>query len=705
MMQTTNNNTLFRGRALFHVLLFMFLFSLLLFAFVNIEIEERELTNVRDLSNGNEVAAVKHPMTALTHFVRRNEPLTLSISSDEDDVESNALRSFVCRKIEGPSDTSFQRVWEQIKPSIVKVSLIDKEWTKNIRSMKNFTDWVDESMSYFTYSRMQHTSLSRPIDQTRSIGRIHSILEEKMRFPKTAPPLRIVVFGGSVTNGRSCMDNKFNFDVRNDSIGGKERNTPTPQAKLCAWPGRLQDMMDETFGLGVVEIQNLAVAGAKSDVSAAFMGFGLIPGSTPDIIIWDHGINDAMTTINPNVNYEETSSLDTEQIFEKLQNFYQAAISLPTSCDNPDPPLVIMLDSLLGHQTRFPQISEALRISSAVSKMLTWYPDIWGISSANTIRPYILSKVSDEQKMIGLLGSPDVSTHPGMMYHISIAWVLMFNVLNALHDNCVTRDISPTTSSSTEISKPVDEGAYLQLSLIPELNAELRMVDIPALWNERIPEQLDYETCLDKQMAQTEAMKKFTNHSSLTCYYVWIVNSMLSDYSPEDIQAKIEPYLVSNEGWTPNSMDNARNRGGWVASGGWGSFFEMQFSDVPTTVTSLSLVYMKSYSQMWINATLQIDCLFFNPSIDGSSEFPTLTDSNTPRILDQNDTLGMISRTESYSSIRHFISGYHDDETSILVPVKLSLPDRTLEEGKSALRLHFRLVDGETFKIAGMALC
>jgi hypothetical protein len=128
----------------------------------------------------------------------------------------------------------------------------------------------------------------------------------------------------------------------------------------------------------------------------------------------------------------------------------------------------------------------------------------------------------------------------------------------------------------------------------------------------------------------------------------------------------------------------------------------MQFSDVPVIINSLTIVYMQSYSQMWINSTLQIDCIFYNPSFYVSTDSLEEIDLIA---LGHNETSGMVNRTDSYTSISHVISGYHDDKTSILVPIKLPLPDRTLDEGESALQLRFRLLDGRTFKIAGMALC
>jgi hypothetical protein len=241
-------------------------------------------------------------------------------------------------------------------------------------------------------------------------------------------------------------------------------------------------------------------------------------------------------------------------------------------------------------------------------------------------------------------------------------------------------------------SNPLNTNKYLQLSQIPELYAELRMVDIPVVWRDRIPDPLEHDACLDQQNAKAAASKKFTKDSSLTCYYAWIVNTVLQVDKPKQVNNKIKPYLVRNQGWSAFSTVPKEKPGGWIVNGGRGSFFELQFTDVPTSVGSLTIIYMQSYSSKWMNSTVQIDCIFQTPTY-------------RRHVLGHNYTPGLIRRTESYSTTSYTLSGYHDEETSILVPVKLSLPDRIEEEGKSMLRLHFRLLDGQTFKIAGMALC
>jgi hypothetical protein len=95
-------------------------------------------------------------------------------------------------------------------------------------------------------------------------------------------------------------------------------------------------------------------------------------------------------------------------------------------------------------------------------------------------------------------------------------------------------------------------------------------------------------------------------------------------------------------------------------------------------------LYMKSYSEKWYNATLQID---FSIGLSQQN-------------VSQNDESLMLP-TES---LRHYISGYHTDETSILVPEEIRLPSSNRND-EDTLRLKFTLIEGETFKITGMALC
>jgi hypothetical protein len=290
------------------------------------------------------------------------------------------------------------------------------------------------------------------------------------------------------------------------------------------------------------------------------------------------------------------------------------------------------------------------------------------------------------------------------MYHISIAWTLMFNILYTVHDNCITRSIDQTRQLSSEQFISDDRVAqpneYFKLSRLPELNDELLTLDVPNVWRDRLPKSLSHHECLQEHATKIEASKKFTNHSSLKCYYAWMVNRVLRVESPDDVLNVLQPYVVMNEGWSSFGKDRKERPGGWLPAEGKGSYFELQFDDVPLTVNSMTIIYMQSYSEKWFNSTLQIDCTFINNHDDVDNEINIVKTNKTAAAnADHN------SKMIDSSTIRHFLSGYHEEQTSILMPIKLPLPHRVLKDGKSTLTLRFELLDGETFKIAGIALC
>jgi hypothetical protein len=580
--------------------------------------------------------------------------------------------SLLCQTI-GANDQSFQKVWENTKETIAAVSLLKANWIHDLRTNPSFTNWVQESMSYFTYSRLQRSSIARPLDQFRTFGRIHSILENKLTNPDTAPPLRIVVFGGSVTAGHQCLVNIFDFQVKRQ---GRD-DAVHAAVHMCAWPGRLQDMLDEILGKGVVEIINMSVGGASSDMSTVAMEFGLIPGSSPDIVVWDHGSNDA------------AEYLDAPKLFtKKLQPFYQAARNLPNSCNLTDPPLVIFLDTLLGDTLKFPNIYQSLTTSEAVWKIVTWYHNTWGISYANVVRPHVLSNLQSKEDIFPLLGSKGLFVHPGMMFHITVAWVFVFNILYALHDNCIERtnaltSLKPTKSSDTKtaVRQTID---HLDGVHIPELTDNLKILDVQAEWKGRIPDEQDIELCLEKQSVANSSTEKATPHSTSKCFYVWMVNRVAKVTTTDHVNQVLQPYLVGNEGWQASGFPVQQPRTGWFAEEGRDSWFELAFEGLPISVQSLTVVYMKSYSEKWYNATVQIDCSIGASMNHNSSreDFPV----------------------SSAESLRYHLTGYHVEKTSVLIPEKLQLPSQNRNSGDT-LHLKFKLIEGETFKITGMALC
>ena len=649
---------------------------------------------------------------------------------------TSSSSSQLCRLID--SNTAFPYVWENtIKPQILNVSLMDEsDWNHNLRIQPSFTQWVQESMRYWTLEKLQHTVLSPPLQRHRTIQHLHTILERKLqhRHDTSVPPLRILVLGGSVTTGHECLENIFDFRVRKDGQNNGRKASTDTQVKQCAWPGRLQDMCDAIFGPNIVEITNMATGGAQTEMSTTVLQFGLLPNRmVPDIIAWDHGINDAivpvMTATTKTTTTTKTSDIVTDRIFQKLQAFYQATIHLTsdtcphtteTTTTTTPPPVIILLDTLLGHIDKFPNMVDALTASAAVSKMTSWYPNIWGISYANTIRPYVLSHLVQKRESLPLLGMKGLYTHPGMMYHISMAWTMTYNIISALHNNCILQSIhddettihdemARTTTDSATATSPsvlVSRTRELDVGQIPELTDDLLLMDVPNQWNQRVSEStmttsMNTETCHRAQLNTPPPHQ----HSSLRCYYAWIANRVLRIESPRDIYQVIKENLVENRGWT-SFHDDIKTSPGWVAKKGRGSYFEMLFDPVPPTVESFTLIYMQSYSEKWFNSTLQIDGTLEEYDSDGDrNKDPNTTTPSQPPTT----TTRTATNSTAYTSttIRHLLSGYHPETTSILIPSQLPLPSvvPSSPSRRRRLRLQFQLVEGESFKIAGMAIC
>jgi hypothetical protein len=578
-------------------------------------------------------------------WVAEDHNVTVDWGEEGDTSEDNdsrpTSRTLLCERI--GADRSFLDFWEKEKPPIAAVSLLHAEGFNDIRSNALFTDWVAESMSYFTHSRLQRSALVRPIDSNKSFRRIRTIIETKLRNPVDAPPLRLTVFGGSATAGHQCLINKFDYPVR---VAGSDEDVNTPIHK-CAWPGRLQDMMDAILGEGIVEVRNVAAGGATTSTSTMVVEYSLLPGPTPDVIFWDHGVNDAL------------QQRDAPEIFEELlQPFYRATRTLQT-CEQ-DAPLVVMVDTFLGEHDKIKKVSKSMEVAAAVYRMVSWYPDTLGISYANTVRPYVLSHLSSRMDPLSLLGSRGLFVHPGMMYHISVAWVVLFNMLQGLHDTCN----APAVDDNQEVLDNSTVNHHLDGFDIPELDGKLTYTDVHSKWKEH--GQKRWESCADRATDDSNN----TTTAPPRCFYAWIVNQMTNVAWPRDIVRELQPALVANERWSAQGFPIRQPRTGWFAEGR-GSWFELAFTGIPASAKYLNLVYMKSYSENWYNATLVITCF-----VDGPK-------TNTTTRLEN-------------------ISGYQLEQTSILVPTKLALPPNQAGDN---MRLKFELIEGETFKIIGMALC
>jgi hypothetical protein len=606
-------------------------------------------------------------------------------------------RLLLCDRIN--AHESLESMWQHAQAALKDGTLryTNKEigFGKIIQSNPDdFQDWMKESINYFTIPRLKRSILQQA--PTRHMKRVIQIINRRLQFLQQnpsfsssssssnsssfsssvpPPPLHVLVTGGSVTTGVQCLHNSLD---RSGSVDFDDKFIPQPE---CAWPGRLQEILDSLLGKDVVVVTNMAHGGTTSAIAALVLEHRLFPpgypAHGPDIIIWDHGANDLA---------ERLPEMD---MFESLlQPYYQATrrcrrCNPKTHDDSQDDqqPLVIYLDSMLGNAAAFSMAYTANAISTSVYRMVTWYSNVMGISYANTMRPYILSNY-EPQAHYRLLGS-ELIWHPGMMYHMTIAWVVLFNLLDSLRDACNLDGGEHHEHESYYNQKrahPPDlNHQVLSASDIPELSSALKMDQVLPQWKERV-----------KKTNITCSQGKKGNAGN-QCAYIWILNRLLAVNSQDGLLQMIQPFLSGVDRWSTEGVSIGKPNLGWVANGR-GAWFELTIPITTkdnTPVRSFTLVAMKSWSHAWINSSLNVTAT-------------VVTTNNNNSSSSSSGNNGTTATTTASSTASSLVSGHHTLRTSVWFPHKFDIP--TAVEGDT-VQLRFQLVDGATFKIRGMALC
>jgi hypothetical protein len=184
-----------------------------------------------------------------------------------------------------------------------------------------------------TTSRLRRASIHMPSydHQRGSINKVVTILQKRILDPQKNPPLRIAVFGGSVTIGRNCFGN---FGT------------------MCAWPKRLELLINQFFNKELVKVYNLGIGGTNTAVATNMIKYWIYPKELktdgPDVIINSYSTNDSLPSYklkdDPNA---DLVNIVMDQVRARLQSFIRTALQ-SNRCDIS--PLVVHVDDYLGPQ-------------------------------------------------------------------------------------------------------------------------------------------------------------------------------------------------------------------------------------------------------------------------------------------------------------------------------------------------------------------
>jgi hypothetical protein len=202
----------------------------------------------------------------------------------------------------------------------------DSWWTRHyiIHQASRLPDDVDYLRHDFTAELLALVSprLSNAIHTTPRdysiVRRILRKVEARYRYltqnvlkegDEPPPPIRIVVMGGSVTLGVRC---KTGIPGHGDK-----------DFRYCAWPHRLEVLLNQLFGVPMVEVTNEAVGMTNSNIGNILLKYDLLPSlQTADIIIHAYSTNDFFYG---------------EDAFQSLQDFVRQVMKPPEVCLHQDP--------------------------------------------------------------------------------------------------------------------------------------------------------------------------------------------------------------------------------------------------------------------------------------------------------------------------------------------------------------------------------
>lgn len=162
------------------------------------------------------------------------------------------------------------------------------------------------------------------------------IIEKRLQDPESNPPLRIAVFGGSVTLGRGC----------------DKTNLRKMQNKECAWPKRFERLINQFFGREIIQVFNLAIGGtstisATSRVKYWMYGDPELDKLGPDVIINSYSTNDSIVPWGTPPEADLVKIVG-DNVRDRLEPFIRETLQ-SKGCDLP--PLIVHVDDSLGpHQ-------------------------------------------------------------------------------------------------------------------------------------------------------------------------------------------------------------------------------------------------------------------------------------------------------------------------------------------------------------------
>eukprot|EP00554_Chaetoceros_debilis_P014818 CAMPEP_0194118656 /NCGR_PEP_ID=MMETSP0150-20130528/36484_1 /TAXON_ID=122233 /ORGANISM="Chaetoceros debilis, Strain MM31A-1" /LENGTH=776 /DNA_ID=CAMNT_0038810117 /DNA_START=45 /DNA_END=2372 /DNA_ORIENTATION=- len=528
----------------------------------------------------------------------------------------------ICSLFPSPSFTA-SSMWLEHLPTIITSSW-NPDMPKKLMGLES-----DDKIRHLLTNVLTPARLRRGISHLPTGAYSHShdsvqnvmhIIEERIKDPQHNPPLRVAVFGGSLTLGRNCIPN---------SRKGADRE--------CSWVHRFELLMNQFANkmmkndgdcngdagsengdfntTCIVKVYNVGIGGTDSVVGSSMVKYWMYPDGLkeigPDVIIHNYSTNDSL----PPHDMEEdadTYTVVSNRIRATIQEFIRNALrSKPCSKHLP---LIVTVDDYLGPQSK--DLLGELSFSTVMTQLAKWY-DFAAISYGDTVRDVVYENINDRT----FFNQNDV--HYGISAHQTIAWSVGFAALELVSNYCddeyrqrkerLTKSLLQDGIGTSDDKQGLEEEIPRhQFFLPPLLSSGLTLGNITSDFNKAHDEAVDVAAegqiiCGDMETIDNNTTDSVKEKDHNPCPIAWI--SVPGIFGGLQINRFMEDQKSFKKGWRveDNLADGWRNKVGWVAEAP-DSTFSLSFRNLTKSIKTVSILYLRSYGEKWegsrVNVTL-----------------------------------------------------------------------------------------------------
>ena len=335
--------------------------------------------------------------------------------------ESSPAIDAVCSRI--PEGKSPSKLWydqlDQIEEAIIHP----------LDFNKTHAAWMKRLIRFVSPSFLQQAIKGSPQQAyfTRLFEKLgQRILALGQNDESAAPPLKIMIFGGSVIEGSGCPEVPTELGVSKKALEGMEKL----KLRDCAYPYRIEHFLNTMFGNKVIEVHNLAVGGTSSENAGPIFRHWLSDSfkpDGPDILIHAYSTNDHLPRY---YHAKDNTTVDNFNHFLSLgQNtrFMHAALE-SRLCK--EPPLVYYVSEYIGAQQQS-ILGDGFMYEVVQTFLAQGNPRLGYLSTGHLLRQIALA----DTKETVFSGRPTrdqlINVHFGQSGHVVIALTLAYATMEA----------------------------------------------------------------------------------------------------------------------------------------------------------------------------------------------------------------------------------------------------------------------------------